>query len=295
LQKSGRKIFILLIIGILCAVVLAICGAFILRSSVTLPVPKGDVAVNAWDYWINRYQTLISGVLAILAGLSAIIAARMTIKHDRLASTKEEEDRRRASANKLARAVEFTVRSAFSKHHMTSLSRHFPQDIYPGVLLDTKPLQEVTLGMMDSLPASLAMRCLFLDYAFNLLNELVQNAMMAKDVSPVRTFKQNFADKMPYLLQAEGLLACGDIVQHQLEMVAERPLSPLVRESLDYIDFESLQRIMMNREVPIMKAAHFLRDLNLAVGMSKADLAAHGGLAKAAGLRVVPVNYVSEK
>jgi hypothetical protein len=109
----------------------------------TLPIPENGLAVNWLDFWLNRYQTLVSGVLAIIAGAFALVAAQRSIAYDRLKTETAQEQSRRESVKAIQSVVSYTSRALSSNHIALSMSRYFPVDCIPTGLLDTEPLERI--------------------------------------------------------------------------------------------------------------------------------------------------------
>jgi hypothetical protein len=133
-----------------------------------IPLPKNDQPIGWLDYWLNRYQTLVSGILAIVAGAFALLAARKAIAYDQTKTRDEQETNRRDSVKAIQNVVSYTSRAIFSKHLPISLSRSFPMDVIPAGFMDADPLEKILFDNLKSLPSNMAMRCLYITYAMKL-------------------------------------------------------------------------------------------------------------------------------
>ena len=257
---SGQKLAILF-----AALFVLMLLAFLTREFSLLPVAANEKAIGWFDYWINRYQTLISGVLAIMAGAFALIAGNRAITYDRTKTELANEVVRRDSINAVQKVVSYTSRAIFSKHIVISLSRFFPMDCIPTGFMDVEPLEKILFDNLKSLPLNVAMKCLYLTYAMKLQNSAMQNLAMAQDQPTNPTFEENFKAKLHYLREMEGLMFACEIVSTQLLCLGMLPAADIKAHEFDWITLENIDLIRRRREVPDSEVPLVLRDLDIRI------------------------------
>ena len=77
-------------------VAVLVMGADIGACTATFGFGKDEVqAANCFEFWVNRYQTMVSGLLALSAAVVALWAAKLQIGH----AERLEEKRRQAEEN----------------------------------------------------------------------------------------------------------------------------------------------------------------------------------------------------
>jgi hypothetical protein len=159
LHRNRRSALFLL--GIAVLIGLLVASSFLPRS-------YEKTTLDWLDYWLNRFQTLVSGVLAIVAGAFALVAAKKSIDYDKVKQNAAAEADRRGALLSIEKVISYTSRALYSKHLSISISRYFPMDCFPTCLLDVEPVERIIFDNLKSLPSPMAMKCLFLVYAMKL-------------------------------------------------------------------------------------------------------------------------------
>ena len=89
------------------------CDAKLISNTASAP------SANCFEFWLNRYQTMISGLLALSAAVAAYLAAKLQIGHiERL-----EEKRRQAEENAARARLSFALKDIMS--YAASCMTHF--------------------------------------------------------------------------------------------------------------------------------------------------------------------------
>jgi len=116
-RKGGFKSIAAFFAGGLCVLL-----AFELAEAISrLPLRDEAAPVGWFDYWLHRYQTLVSGMLAIVGAAFALWAAYLSIQYDRRKVANEQSEKRRGSILAVERLVAFTSNAALSRHLFVSL------------------------------------------------------------------------------------------------------------------------------------------------------------------------------
>jgi hypothetical protein len=227
----------------------------------SMSAPESEKAVNWLDYWLNRYQTLITGLLAIAGAGFAIYSAKLPIWYDQKKVADSQDEAWRGTVRALLNAITYSQRVIISKLGIIKGSAQFPFDVFPTVLLDTNPLQAIILSTLKDIPATVGLKCLHMSYSMQFANDMVQGHMVGS--TPEQTAKLNL--KEGYISHLHRALFSSDIVKFLLLYLLDAPKNEWKEEQFSQITDGIVRSIAKARSVPYEEALVVLKEVNMEI------------------------------
>jgi hypothetical protein len=149
--------------------------------SLGVQVPKSPV--NAVDYWIERYQSLIAGALAISAGYFTVYSARLQINHSE--KNRKTEIELRNSLN-IVRLIENLY---FIRKYISSIRANYNYDSAnsgsgPMATFDRDLIRDTISQQTYELPPEIKLRTMYFPFAisvFDSINQKIYSKSTQKD------------------------------------------------------------------------------------------------------------------
>jgi hypothetical protein len=243
----------------------AVCALLLLGSWLYTwhwAAPENDKAISWIDYWLNRYQTLITGVLAIVGAAIAIYTTTLEIKYDREKSLKAEDDARRSAIRAVLQMVGFSWKVIHSKLNLLSHTTSFPGDAYPSVLMEYEALEQIVLQNLKYLPMNLAERCLYIAYSMKFVNGRIERA---HKLEPDRRDELT-RERTGAMAQMQAAQICCNVLLFQLGYLAtaNEDVDPASFDTLDENSIEEFKK-MIKSDAPIDLIRSALREMGMTI------------------------------
>jgi hypothetical protein len=204
-NRRGRKIALaigaaLFTLGLVC---------LLLQWAEWSGVPNAEKPIGALDYWLNRYQALVAGILAILGAAFAVYAAKISISYDREKVEAEGERRAQRAVEVVLKLLAYSRRAVATKLAYTNLPPPTAQLLLDVGHLDADPLEKAILGGIDQLPVDVAVRSMYVVYCMRFTKGSAPSEV------PSRSKNKTDLD-MPFVLHLKATLFAIDVLYLQL-------------------------------------------------------------------------------